>query len=346
MKEAIALLVKGQELSPEIMGRAIRTMMSGEANDAQIGAFLSALSIKGASGGEISAAVAVMRELMDTQPLPAGGPWIDVVGTGGDGLSLFNVSTASALVAASGGVKIAKHGNVGVSSSSGSADLLRAAGYNLNLQGEALKNLMERGNFGFMFAPNYHRAMGHVAPARRAIGIRTIFNVLGPLANPARVQHMVLGVYSRELQELYGQVGQALGLKHLWVIHGDDGSDELSVCAASTVLELRDGQLRRFTVNPTDYGFNYRDHGGLQVNDAAESLALIRAVLQGDGPNQAHDLSQARDLVALNTAPLFLLAGLEHELGTAIDRAKGLIHSGSAWQHLEKIIAISKELAP
>ncbi len=340
MKEAIALVVKGQELSPEIMGRAIRTMMSGEANDAQIGAFLSALSIKGASGREISAAVQVMRELMTVQPLPAGGPWIDVVGTGGDGMSLFNVSTASALVAASDGVKIAKHGNVGVSSSSGSADLLKTAGYNLNLQGAALKALMERSNFGFMFAPNYHRAMGHVAPARRAIGIRTIFNILGPLANPARVQHMVLGVYSQELQELYAAVGQALGLQHLWVIHSADGLDELSVCAPSTVLELKDGQLRRFTINPRDYGLNYDNYDGLRVSSGEESLALLRAVLQGKGP------ASARDLVALNAAPLFLLAGQDSELGTAIDRAKGLIHRGDAWQHFEKIIAISKELAP
>lgn len=340
MKEAIALVVKGQELSPEIMGRAIRTMMSGEANDAQIGAFLSALSIKGASGGEISAAVQVMRELMTVQPLPAGGPWIDVVGTGGDGMSLFNVSTASALVAASAGVKIAKHGNVGVSSSSGSADLLKTAGYNLNIQGAALKNLMERSNFGFMFAPNHHRAMGHVAPARRAIGIRTIFNILGPLANPARVQHMVLGVYSQELQELYAAVGQALGLQHLWVIHSADGLDELSVCAPSTVLELKDGQLRRFTINPQDYGLNYDNYDGLRVSSGEESLALLRAVLQGKGP------AAARDLVALNAAPLFLLSGQDSELGTAIDRAKGLIHRGDAWQHFEKIIAISKELAP
>lgn len=338
MKEAIEWAVKGRELPPEMMAAAVRAMMDGSAAEAQIGAFLSALSIKGETVGEISAAVGVLRELMTPQPLPDDDVWVDIVGTGGDGASFFNVSTAAALVASAGGVKIAKHGNVGVSSSSGSADVLRLAGLRLDLSPAQLRDCMAATGFGFMFAPNYHSAMRHVAPARRAIGIRTIFNILGPLANPARVRHQVLGVYSPALQEVYAAVGAQLGLERLLVVHAEDGLDELSVLAPSHLIELRAGQPKRFTLNPGDFGWHFTDPTPLRVANAEASLALVEQALQGTAP------AVVSAMVALNAAALFYLTDREPDWAAGLRRAEELMRSGAALAHFRRVIQATKDI--
>ena len=302
MKAAIDLLVRGQDLPAELMREVMLSLMRGEADPAAVGAFLTALAIKGESVAEVTAAAQVMRALAKPADL-GGGVLVDPVGTGGDGASLFNVSTAAAIVASAGGVKIAKHGNVAASSASGSADVLRQAGVVVDLEPAQVKACIAETNFGFMFAQAYHHAMRHVVPVRRAIGIRTVFNVLGPLSNPAGVKHQLLGVFSKAWLRPMVEVAQALGAERVLAVHSRNGLDEFSVTHPNDVAELRaDGEIVEFMLNPADFGMNHHDHSALQVTSAADSLALIRQVFADGTP------AIGFDMLALNAAAILYVA--------------------------------------
>ena len=338
MKAAIDLLVRGQDLPAELMREVMLSLMRGEADPAAVGAFLTALAIKGESVAEVTAAAQVMRALAKPADL-GGGVLVDPVGTGGDGASLFNVSTAAAIVAAAGGVKIAKHGNVAASSASGSADVLRQAGVVVDLEPAQVKACIAETNFGFMFAQAYHHAMRHVVPVRRAIGIRTVFNVLGPLSNPAGVKHQMLGVFSKAWLRPMVEVAHALGAERVLAVHSRNGLDEFSVTHPSDVAELRaDGEIVEYVVNPADFGMHYSDHSVLQVKSAADSLALIRQVFADGTP------AIGFDMLALNAAAIFYVAGEVADFADGVARARAIMREGQATAQLERIAACSQRL--
>ena len=338
MKAAIDLLVRGQDLPAELMREVMLSLMRGEADPAAVGAFLTALAIKGESVAEVTAAAQVMRALAKPADL-GGGVLVDPVGTGGDGASLFNVSTAAAIVASAGGVKIAKHGNVAASSASGSADVLRQAGVVVDLEPAQVKVCIEETNFGFMFAQAYHHAMRHVVPVRRAIGIRTVFNVLGPLSNPAGVKYQMLGVFSKAWLRPMVEVTRALGGERVLTVHSHNGLDEFSVTHPSDVAELRaDGEIVEYTVNPADFGMNYRDHSALQVKSAADSLALIEAVFARGEPGIGFDM------LALNAAAIFYVAGTVAGFAEGVELARAIMRDGRATAQLQRIAACSQRL--
>ena len=338
MKAAIDLLVRGQDVPAPMMREVMLALMQGEADPAAVGAFLTALTIKGETVAEVTAAAQVMRELAKPADL-GGGVLVDPVGTGGDGASLFNVSTAAAIVASAGGVKIAKHGNVAASSASGSADVLRQAGVVVDLEPAQVKACIAETNFGFMFAQAYHHAMRHVVPVRRAIGIRTVFNVLGPLSNPAGVKHQMLGVFSKAWLRPMVEVTRALGGERVLTVHSHNGLDEFSVTHPSDVAELRaDGEIVEYTVNPADFGMNYRDHSALQVKSAADSLALIEAVFARGEPGIGFDM------LALNAASIFYVAGTVAGFAEGVELARAIMREGQATAQLERIAACSQRL--
>ncbi len=338
MKAAIDLLVRGQDVPAPMMREVMLALMQGEADPAAVGAFLTALTIKGETVAEVTAAAQVMRELAKPADL-GGGVLVDPVGTGGDGASLFNVSTAAAIVASAGGVKIAKHGNVAASSASGSADVLRQAGVVVDLEPAQVKACIAETNFGFMFAQAYHHAMRHVVPVRRAIGIRTVFNVLGPLSNPAGVKHQMLGVFSKAWLRPMVEVTRALGGERVLTVHSHNGLDEFSVTHPSDVAELRaDGEIVEYTVNPADFGMNYRDHSALQVKSAADSLALIEAVFARGEPGIGFDM------LALNAASIFYVAGTVAGFAEGVELARAIMRDGRATAQLQRIAACSQRL--
>ena len=264
---------------------------------------------------------------------------VDPVGTGGDGASLFNVSTAAAVIASAGGVKIAKHGNVAASSASGSADVLHQAGVVVDLEPAQVKACIAETGFGFMFAQAYHQAMRHVVPIRRAIGIRTVFNVLGPLANPAGVKHQVLGVFSKAWLWPMVEVARSLGAKRGLAVHSQNGLDEFSVTAVNHIVELRnDGIIFDHEVDPKSFGMTYGDHSPLQVKDAAQSLALIEQVFATGEP------AIGFDMLALNAAAIFLVAGKVANLAEGVELARSLMRDGSATRQLSRIVACSQRL--
>ena len=338
LKEAIDLLVHSQDVPPELMRSVMLALMNGEADPAAVGAFLTALTMKGETASEVTAAAQVMREL--AKPADLGeGVLVDPVGTGGDGASLFNVSTAAAVIASAGGVKIAKHGNVAASSASGSADVLRQAGVVVDLEPAQVKACIAETGFGFMFAQAYHQAMRHVVPIRRAIGIRTVFNVLGPLANPAGVKHQVLGVFSKAWLWPMVEVARSLGAKRVLAVHSQNGLDEFSVTAVNHVVELRnDGIIFDHEVDPKTFDMTYSDHSPLQVKDAAQSLALIEQVFATGEP------AIGFDMLALNAAAIFLVAGKVADLAEGVELARSLMRDGSATRQLSRIAACSQRL--
>ena len=280
IKEALSLVVDGGSLSQAHMAVVMRQIMTGEATAAQIGGFLVALKIKGETIDEIAGAVQVMRELATPVAIaPGKTPLVDTCGTGGDGSPLFNVSTAAAFVVAAAGGRVAKHGNRSITSVSGSADVLEAAGVNLGLTPEQVARCVEQLGVGFMFAQAHHSAMKHAIGPRKELGLRTIFNVLGPMTNPAGVKRQVLGVYSRALCSPLAQVLGRLGSEHVLVVHADDGLDEISLAAPTHVAEWREGRLAEFSVTPEDFGIQCQSLEALKVTSAAESLSLIKDAL-------------------------------------------------------------------
>jgi len=338
MPQAINHVIAHQALNAEEMTEVMRTIMTGGATPAQIGGFLIGLRMKGETVTEIAAAAAVMRELATKVELDNDQYLVDTCGTGGDASGTFNISTASAFVTAAAGARVAKHGNRSISSKSGSADVLEAAGVNLNLTPDQVAQCVDKVGVGFMFAPAHHSAMKHAIGPRREMGARTIFNVLGPLTNPAGAPNQVLGVFSDELLDPLANVLQKLGSRHVMVVHAHDGLDEISIGDKTEIAELKDGRVRRFAIRPEDFGFTRAPISELRAADAAESLGIIRSVLENEaGP--------ARDIVCLNAGAAIYTAGLADSLAQGIARAGEVIASGEARNRLDQLVILTQSFA-
>lgn len=334
IQSAIQRVIDKQDLSADEMNQVMRIIMTGEATSAQIGGFLIGLRMKGETVDEIAAAATVMRELASGVKVN-GGNIVDIVGTGGDGSNTFNISTACTFVVAAAGGTVAKHGNRSVSSKSGSADLLEAAGVNLNLTPEQVAQCIEQVGVGFMFAPLHHSAMKHAIGPRKEMAVRTIFNVLGPLTNPAGAPNQLLGVFSNELVEPIANVLNKLGSNHVLVVHSEDGMDEISIGAATKVAELKNGVVNSYTITPEQYGFKSTNISKLAVNGPEESLTTIQSVLDNtSGP--------ARDIVVLNSGAAIYAADLVDTLEEGIKKADEVITSGAAKQKLAALVELSQ----
>ncbi len=335
MQQAINKVLARQDLTGEEMTSVMRTIMTGGATGAQIGGFLVGLRMKGETVAEIAAAASVMRELASGVDISGLANTVDIVGTGGDASGTFNVSTASMFVAAAAGCHVAKHGNRSVSSRSGSADALEAAGVRLDLTPEQVEQCVREVGVGFMFAPGHHSAMKHAIGPRREMGVRTIFNILGPLTNPAGVPNLVLGVFSTDLLEPLAEVLQRLGSRHVMVVHSRDGLDEISIGDTTEVAELKAGQIRRFTIQPEEFGLQRASLDSIQVEDAAQSLDIIRGVLE-DRPGPA------RDIVVLNAGAGIYSAGLADSLQAGVAKADQAIASGEARSRLDRLVVLTQ----
>lgn len=335
-REALAVLAEGQNLNDEQMRAAMTEIMGGDADPAQIGGFLMALRVKGETTAEIAAAASVMRGFASRVNIDREG-LTDIVGTGGDGASLFNVSTASAFVAAAAGVRIAKHGNRSVSSKSGAADVLEAAGCRLDLNADQVAGLIDELGVGFLFAPQHHGAMKHAIGPRKSLGLRTLFNLLGPLTNPALAPNQILGVFSADLVRPMAEVMQALGSRHVLVVHSRDGLDEISPAAPTRVAELKDDAIHEFELNPADYDVRAEGLEPLIVADATASLALIENALDGQpGP--------AADIIALNAGAAIYVSGQVPDLAAGIVKARSVLASGAGLLRLQTYAARSRAL--
>ncbi|MGB0964532.1 MAG: anthranilate phosphoribosyltransferase [Litorivicinus sp.] len=334
MSEAIEHLMRGQDLARADMSELMQLIMSGQATDAQIGGFLVALAIKGESVDEISAAAEVMRSLSAKVDLPLK-HLVDTCGTGGDGASIFNVSTASAFVCAAAGAHVAKHGNRSVSSKTGSADLLEHAGVKLGLSPAQVAQCVEQVGVGFMFAPAHHSAMKHAIGPRKEMGVRTVFNLLGPLTNPANTPNQVLGVFSADWVEPMARVLQSLGSQHVMVVHSQDGLDEISIAAKTQVAELKDGEVTVWTLDPADYDMHYDSLEGLSALDVADSHRLVMNALNGVPSPEA-------DIVALNAGAAIYVSGVEPTLAQGVERAKQVMASSEAAQRLSSLAALTQ----
>jgi anthranilate phosphoribosyltransferase len=330
MQSAIKAVTEYKNLSSEDMTSVMRLIMTGEATPAQVGGFLIGLRMKGETVEEVAAATSVMRELstrveVDKEHL------VDTCGTGGDASGSFNISTASAFVVAAAGGRVAKHGNRSVSSKSGSADVLEAAGVNLELGPEQVARCVNEIGVGFMFAPLHHSAMKHAIGPRREMAVRTIFNVLGPLTNPAGAPNQVLGVFSNDWVEPLARVLKQLGSNHVLVVHADDGLDEISIGAVTHVAELKDDEITTYTVQPEDFAMQRADLSAIRAEDARHSLAIIKSVL-------ANEEGPAKDIVCLNAGAAIYAAGLAGSLAQGVDRARQVIASGEAAAKLDQLI--------
>jgi len=335
IQSAIRAVTERRELDGAQMAGVMHAIMTGECTPAQVGGFLVGLRMKGETVGEIAAAAAVMRRLA-TRVAVDPTHLVDTCGTGGDASGTFNISTASALVAAGAGVRVAKHGNRSVSGRSGSADVLEAAGVRLDLSPERVARCIDEAGVGFLFAPAHHGAMKHAIGPRREMAVRTIFSVLGPLTNPAGALRQVIGVFDPDLVEPLARVLGELGSEHVMVVHSEDGLDELSLGAPTRVAELRDGAVRTFTLDAHDLGFARAPIESIAVDSPAASLTVIRAVLAGkSGP--------AADITALNAAAAVYVSGIASSLEDGIERARESIDSGRAAAALEQLVTISNE---
>jgi len=322
IQNAISQVADGDDLSREQMQAVMRQIMTGECTDAQIGGFLIGLRMKGETINEITAAAEVMSSLAEAVSVDSPN-LIDIVGTGGDGTSTFNVSTAASFVAAGAGAVVAKHGNRSVSSKSGSADLLEHAGANLDLNAQQVAKVIEAAGVGFMFAPRHHSAMKYAIGVRKEMGVRTIFNVLGPLTNPAQVKRQVVGVFAKPLTEILANVFGHLGSEHTLVVHSDDGMDEISIAAPTTISELRSGEVITYTISPADFGLATADLSKIVVDSPEASLAMIDQTLAGKN-------SAARDIVLLNAGAGVYVSGLVSTLTEGVEQAAESIDSGKA----------------
>ena len=330
---AIASVVERHDLSAGDMEAVMRSIMTGQATPAQIGGFLIGLRMKGETVDEIAAAAKVMRDLA-TRVDVAGPHLVDTCGTGGDGASTFNISTASAIVTAAAGARVAKHGNRSVSSSSGSADVLEAAGVKLDLTPEQVAACIDRVGVGFLFAPQHHSAMKHAIGPRKEMRVRTLFNLLGPVTPAAGAPNQVLGVFSLDWVEPLARVLRQLGSEHVLVVHAEDGLDEISIAAPTRVAELREGNISIYTVTPEDFGLQRADLSAIAVEDAQQSLAMIKAVF-ADQPGPA------RDIVRLNAGAAIYAAGLTSSLAEGVALASEVIQSGKARQTHESLVEVS-----
>jgi anthranilate phosphoribosyltransferase len=338
LPQAIARLINREDLTGPEMTEVMRTIMSGEATPAQIGGFLVGLRIKGETVPEIVAAAGVMRELATPVPVSDVRYLVDTCGTGGDGRGLFNVSTAVAFVVAAAGGRVAKHGNRSVSSRSGSADVLETAGVRLDLAPDAVARCIDELGVGFLFAPAHHGAMRHAIGPRREMGVRTLFNLLGPLTNPARAPNQLMGVFDSRWVEPLAEVLGALGSRHVMVVHAEDGLDEISIEAPTRVAELRDGEVINRVLTPEDFGLPRQSLASVEIGSPDESLALMREVFGGAvGP--------ARDLVLVNAAAALYVAGRAPDLKAGVALAEVALDSGEAGRRLDALARRSLELA-
>ena len=338
MPSAIRAVTERHDLKPDDMRAVMQAIMTGQATPAQIGGFLIGLRMKGETVEEITAAVEVMRALATPVPVADKTYLVDTCGTGGDAAHTFNVSTTSAFVAAAAGAKVAKHGNRSVSSKSGSADVLEAAGVNLDVTPEQVAFCIQQSGVGFMFAPKHHGAMKHAIGPRREMGVRTIFNILGPLTNPAGAPNQVLGVFSMTLLQPLAQVLQRLGSRHVLVVHAEDGMDEISIGAVTHIAELKEGAISTYSIKPEQFGLKRADIKTLAVTSPQESLTVMRAVLDNaPGP--------ALDIVLLNAAAAIYVAGVAPSLDEGMKKARAVIENGSARARLASLIAASRRTA-
>jgi len=334
IKSALKAVTENRDLTMDEMSSVMRSIMTGETTQAQIGGFLIGMRMKGETVEEIAAAAQIMRELVT--PVSFDGQYVvDIVGTGGDGMSTFNISTASALVVAAAGGKVAKHGNRSVSSQSGSADALEALGVNINIKPEQVAECVNQIGIGFMFAPLHHSAMKHAIGPRREMGVRTLFNLLGPLTNPANALNQVIGVFSQTWVEPVAQVLKRLGSEHVLVVHSEDGLDEISISAPTYVAELNNGVITTYTLLPEDFGFNRAALSNIQVNSVVDSVAMLLGVL--DNKN-----SPARDIVTLNAGAAIYAAGLTANLAEGITQAQTVLSQGAVRDKLTAWVNLSQ----
>jgi anthranilate phosphoribosyltransferase len=336
MQAALARVVAGQNLSGDEMGAVMRTMMTGSATDAQIGGFLMAMRMKGETAEELAAAAGVMREMASGVAVNDPNA-IDTCGTGGDAAGILNVSTAAAFVAAAAGVKVAKHGNRSVSTKSGSADVLEAAGVRLDLGPDQVADCIETVGVGFMFAPGHHSAMKYAIGPRRELGTRTLFNLLGPLTNPAGVTRQVMGIFADHWLLPVAEVLKLLGSKHVLVVHSEDGLDEISIAAPTNVAELHNGEIQSYQIAPEDFGIARGALADIKVSGADQSLEVIRAVFDNQpGP--------ARAIVQLNAGAAIYVGGAAATLAEGVNKAAEAIASGAAGKRLDALVNHSRSL--
>ncbi|MCY3768396.1 MAG: anthranilate phosphoribosyltransferase [Gammaproteobacteria bacterium] len=331
-------LAAGKDLGREDMKSVMMQIMSGKATDAQIGAFLTALMIKGESVDELTGAAMIMRQLSAKVPAKAA-KIVDSVGTGGDGAKLFNVSTASTLVAAAAGACMAKHGNRAATGNSGSADVLEASGVNIAITPEQVGQCIDRCGVGFMFAPAHHSAMRFAIGPRKEIGVRSIFNLLGPLTNPADAKFQLAGVFSRQWVRPMAEVYAELGSLHTLVVSSEDGLDEISIAAPTRVVEYRDGVFSEYEITPEQFGIERSDLGAITVSDPAQSLKMIRGAL-GGGPGPA------ADMIALNAGATIYAGDLADSIEAGVARAREILSDGRALEKLAQLVEISNSFEP
>ena len=339
LQEALQRTIEHREIFHDEMLALMRQIMSGEVAPVMIAALTVGLRVKKETIGEIAAAAQVMRELSTKVEVADRENLVDIVGTGGDASHTFNISTAAMFVAAAAGARVAKHGNRSVSSKSGSADVLEALGANIQLSPDAVATCIAETGMGFMFAPNHHAAMKHAAPVRRELGVRTIFNILGPLTNPAGAPNQLIGVFHQDLVGIHVRVLQRLGASHVLVVYGKDGMDEVSLGAATMVGELKDGEIREFEIHPEDFGLTMKSNRGLKVTGAAESKEMILEAL-------ANVEGTPREIVTLNAGTALYAANVAASIGEGIERARAAIASGAARKKLDAFVNVTQKLAP
>ena len=341
---ALGRIFQHIDLTFDEMYQVMLIIMQGRCSDAMMGAILTGLRMKGESIDEITASASAMRALAANISPKDCRYMVDIVGTGGDGANLFNVSTAAALVAAAAGAQVAKHGNRGVSTKSGSSDLLEQAGISLTLTPEQAQQCIENQGIGFLFAPNHHSAMRYANPVRRELKARTIFNILGPLTNPAGTPNLVIGVFTAQLCEPLAKVMKNLGARHVMVVGAKDGLDEISLATSTTVAELKDGEISVYEMMPEDAGVESQTLIGLDVDSPSQSLELIRAALSGEDTNDRAVL-KARDMIALNAGAAIYTAGLASNYPNGVSRAQKVIQNGDALIKLDDLAKYTQQLA-
>lgn len=341
---ALGRIFQHIDLTFDEMYQVMLIIMQGRCSDAMMGAILTGLRMKGESIDEITASASAMRDLAANINPRDCRYMVDIVGTGGDGANLFNVSTAAALVAAAAGAQVAKHGNRGVSTKSGSSDLLEQAGISLTLTPEQAQQCIENKGIGFLFAPNHHSAMRYANPVRRELKARTIFNILGPLTNPAGTPNLVIGVFTAQLCEPLAKVMKNLGARHVMVVGAKDGLDEISLATSTTVAELKDGEISVYEMMPEDAGVESQTLIGLDVDSPSQSLELIRAALSGEDTNDRAVL-KARDMIALNAGAAIYTAGLASNYPNGVSRAQKVIQNGDALIKLDDLAKYTQQLA-
>ena len=334
-QDALTRVIEHREIFHDEMLDLMRQIMKGEMSPLMVAAILTGLRVKKETVGEITAAAQVMREMSTRIEIPNSTKLVDIVGTGGDGAHTFNISTTSMFVAAAAGAKVAKHGGRSVSSSSGSADVLEALGANIMLTPLQVGECLEKTGIGFMFAPNHHSAMKNVAPIRREMGVRTIFNILGPLTNPASAPNTLLGVFHPDLVGILVRVMERLGAKHVMVVYGKDGMDEISLGAATMVGELKDGKVSEYEIHPEDFGLQMSSNRSLRVENSAESKEMIYATL-------ANTPGTAREIVVLNAGTALYVANVAESIQQGITLARDAIASGAARAKLDEFVRFTQ----